>query len=131
MNLFVVDDNQNIRSALRLFISQQSLWTICGDADNIVSGLALLNQLNKNSMSCPDVILLDIEINGLQKPVNATKYRELISLFNSFCPSAVVLGWSAQDDKKKAVLASGIAGFISKNDPPETILTKLNQAIKK
>ena len=89
MKLFILDDNQEIRAALQLYISQLTDWTICGEADNLIHGLVQIED------ACPDIILVDTELRDIQPKRSLYHFQELVTLLSRLCPSVIVIGWSA------------------------------------
>jgi two-component system, LytTR family, response regulator len=59
VKILIADDDANARHYLATMLADQSGVEICGEADNGISTLEEIERLN------PDVVLLDIEMPGL------------------------------------------------------------------
>jgi two-component system chemotaxis response regulator CheY len=62
VRVLVVDDSASARRVLRILLASRD-WTICGEAENGVSGIRKFQQLK------PDVVVLDLampDIDGLE-----------------------------------------------------------------
>jgi two-component system chemotaxis response regulator CheY len=62
LKILIIDDSETTRRLLRAIVDTRS-WTICGEADNGMSGLEQFGELR------PDVVVIDLalpDINGLE-----------------------------------------------------------------
>jgi DNA-binding NarL/FixJ family response regulator len=112
MRVLLADDQAKVRSALRLLLEQQPDLKVLGEA---VDAQGLLDWV---SAVCPDVVLLDWELPGLQR-------SDALSILRARCPHLKVIALSGQPEARQAALAGGADAFVSKGDFPERLLTTL------
>ena len=110
----IADDQPKVRQALRLILEQEGM-TVAGEAAEVDDLLALLNE------ACPDAVLLDW---GLGDSTSV----DLLSDVKQICPNLRVIVLSGQTGVEEVALAAGAHGFVSKTDPPETLLRAIRQA---
>src|ERR1051325_9586331 len=63
--ILIVDDNPQVRTALRICLEMHGSWNVCSEAENGQDGVGLARQLK------PDIVLLDYampNMNGLEAP---------------------------------------------------------------
>jgi CheY-like chemotaxis protein len=65
--------------------------------------------------TCPDIILLDWELPGLQG-------GDALSTLRAHRPQLKVIALSGRPEARSAALAAGMNAFVSKGDPPEQLL---------
>src|SRR5947208_17045369 len=61
--ILVVDDNPQVRTAIRMCLQLNKRWSVCGEAGNGLSAIDMVRRLK------PDVVLLDYampEMNGVE-----------------------------------------------------------------
>jgi DNA-binding NarL/FixJ family response regulator len=109
MRVLLADDQAKVRSALRLLLEQQPDVNVLGEA---VDAQGLLDWV---SAVCPDVVLLDWELPGLQD-------GDALSVLRARCPHLKVIALSGWPEARRAALAAGADGFVSKGDLPERLL---------
>lgn len=112
MRVLVADDQPKVRSALRLLLGQEPGLSVVGEAVEVEGLLA------KAEATCPDLVLLDWELPGLPA-------ADLLSALRALCPHVRVIALSGRPEARRAALAAGADGFVSKGDPPERLLTTL------
>ena len=66
-------------------------------------------------ISCPDLLLLDWELSGLET-------QEIVSSLRSICPHLSVIALSGLPESREAALSANVDAFVSKGDPPERLL---------
>jgi DNA-binding NarL/FixJ family response regulator len=111
MRILLADDEAKVRSALKLLLEQDSdLWVMDETAD--AKGL-----LAHVKAECPDVVLLDWELPGLQGNVPST--------LGTLCPQVLLIALSGRPEARKKALSAGADAFVSKGDPPERLLAVL------
>jgi DNA-binding NarL/FixJ family response regulator len=113
MRVLLADDQAKVRSALRLLLQQQPDVEILGEA---VDTTGLLDWIK---VACPDVLLLDWELPGLPPAA-------LLPVLQFHCPKLRVIALSSRPEARGAALEAGVYAFVSKGDPPETLLAALD-----
>ena len=113
MRVLLADDQSKVCSALRLLLEQQPDIHILGEA---VDSTGLLDWVK---VTCPDVVLLDWELPGLETDSLLPTLREL-------CPCLKVIALSGRPEARQAALDAGVDAFVSKGDPPERLLAAVN-----
>jgi DNA-binding NarL/FixJ family response regulator len=114
MKVMVADDQPDVRSALRLMLEEKPGITQVSEvstAHELILGL-------KNS--CPDLVLLDWELPG-------TKPDELLKILRRLCSGVKIIALSSRPQMKQIALDFGADDFVCKSDPPETLLSALDQ----
>jgi DNA-binding NarL/FixJ family response regulator len=109
----VADDQAWVRSALHLLLEQEPGLTIVTE---VVEAEGLLAQVER---TCPDVLLIDWELPGLQVPDAVTSLRAV-------CPHLSVIALSGLPEAREAALSAEVDAFVSKGDPPERLLEGVN-----
>jgi DNA-binding NarL/FixJ family response regulator len=110
MRLLLADDQMNVRSALRLLLSQNDSLQIVGEAADATSLLQAVAQKH------PDLVLLDWELPGLPP-------EQLLRLLWYERPSLKIIAMSSRPEAEPQALAAGIHAFLSKSQPPERVLS--------
>jgi DNA-binding NarL/FixJ family response regulator len=118
MRFMLADANPAVRAALRLVIEQQAGSQVAAEAHDAV------NLFAQAAQTCPDVILLDIDLPGLQLPrrSSASALAEFVQALRSICPGMVVIAMSSQFTARHTSLRAKANAFICKSDPPEALL---------
>lgn len=112
MNILVADDQPKVRSALKFLLEQDPGLKVVGE---VAEAKALLPAVKA---SCPDVILLDWELPGL----NSTGTLDVLRA----CSRLTVVALSGRPEARQAALAAGADAFVSKGEPPENLLMALD-----
>ena len=112
IRVFLVDDHQVVRSGLRLLLEAQPDLEVVGEAGN---GLELLAQLPTTPT---DVVLLDVNMPGLDGPSTARQLQEQY-------PQVAVLALSMLDREAYIfqMLDAGAKGYILKSTGLEEVIT--------
>ena len=113
MHVLLADDQSKVRSALRLLLEQQPGIHILGEA---VDTMGLLDWVKT---ACPDLVLLDWELPGLEA-------NRLLPTLRELCPRLKVIALSGRPEARRAALDAGVDAFVSKGDPPERLLAAVN-----
>jgi DNA-binding NarL/FixJ family response regulator len=117
--VLIVDDNLQIRRALREFFQREDGFDVCGDAENGREGIEKAQELH------PDLILLDLSMpvmNGL----DATRVLKQVM------PQVPVIIYSAFDDPvtESAALSAGVSAFVSKSERMSVLLGKARNLVE-
>jgi DNA-binding NarL/FixJ family response regulator len=111
MRILLADDQPEVRSALRLLLENEPGLQVVAEA---TERERLLKQVE---LTCPDLVLLDWELPGL----NANFLPHLRLRF----PSVMVIALSGRPEARRAALTAGVDAFVSKGDPPDKLLMAL------
>ncbi|MHB1417542.1 MAG: response regulator [Chloroflexota bacterium] len=126
MRILLADDQLEVRSALFLLLDQEPDISVVGEASE-ASGL--LSQLQTAD---PDLVLLDWELPGLHGKDAATTAGN--GLWKGLCsqnPRPLLVALSGRPEARRAAVAAGADGFVSKGDPPEELLRTLRAVAHK
>lgn len=110
MRILIADDQERVRFALRILLTQQPGLQVVGEASN---GEVLLAQAGTVAA---DLALVDWELPRLAEAGG------LPALHRS-SPALQVVVLSSRPGVRQAALAVGGAAFVSKGEPPERLLT--------
>jgi len=119
MRVLLADDQPKVRSALRLLLEQDPDMNVVGEATKAEELLAQVGATH------PDLLLLDWELPGLQ-PADP-----LLPVLRALCPHLSVIALSGRPEVYRAALAAGADAFVSKGDPPERLLSAVNDCWRK
>jgi DNA-binding NarL/FixJ family response regulator len=111
IRVLLADDHPVVRTGIRSLLQTAADIIIVAEAKSGVETLTLVEELQ------PDVLLLDMEMPGL----SGVEVAKKLKLINS---SVRVLALSAYDDTQyvRNLLASGAAGYLTKEEAPEMII---------
>jgi DNA-binding NarL/FixJ family response regulator len=111
IRVVLADDHPLIRAGIRSVLHKTSDIRVVGEADNGYEALALVHSLS------PDVLLLDMEMPGMK----GIEVAEELEAAGSPVPILVL---SAYEEKQfiLGVLATGAAGYLTKEEIPERII---------
>jgi DNA-binding NarL/FixJ family response regulator len=109
IEILLADDQPQVRSALRLLLEQQPDIHVLGEA------VDAQDVLDWPSATCPDAVLLDWELPGLQG-------GNALATLRARRPQLKVIALSGRPEARDAALAAGMDAFVSKGDPPEQLL---------
>ncbi len=115
MRIFLADSQPKVRSALRLLLEHETELSVIDEADEA----AVL--LTKAKPGCADLLLLDWNLPG-------AKPEELVSALRQTCPDLCIVAISGRPESSQTALEAGVDAFVSKGDPPETLLATLQEA---
>lgn len=126
MNILISDSKNEVISALRLVLEQKHGYTICGEANDLISLFSSITQC------CPDVVILDADIHGL-KPLRGeskNSFAKLMDTLHHLCPSVYVIALSSLPNLEQNCLQAGANAFACKSDPPDRLLNHLDNLTK-
>jgi DNA-binding NarL/FixJ family response regulator len=110
--VFIADDQARVRWALRTFLQEEQGLVLVGETSKAETLLPLIEGTR------PDLVLLDWGL--LDQPID-----ELLSALRGLDFQVEVIVLSSQPDIQETALAAGVEAFVSKGDPPESLLTTL------
>ena len=113
--VLIIDDQPQVRSALRLLLREKLGVTAVGEAGDLAQALELMG------VEQPDLVLLDWEL-----PAGQGAAAALASLRAAY-PRLVVIALSARPGARQAALAAGVDGFVSKGEPPERVVAGVGE----
>jgi DNA-binding NarL/FixJ family response regulator len=117
IRLFLVDDERHVREGLRMRLGMEPDIVVVGEAETGASALDLVVDVR------PDVVLLDVNLPGLDGITTAARVREL-------SPECAVVMLSMHDDaatRERARLA-GARAFVGKHDMDNALTSAIRAA---
>jgi DNA-binding NarL/FixJ family response regulator len=116
--IFIVDDHPIVRQGLSQLISQETDFTVCGEASDIPSALQAVQTHN------PDVVIVDISL-GQSSGIRLIEDLLLIN------PSYRILVLSMHDESLYAerCFKAGAKGYIMKQEPPEKVILAIKRLL--
>ena len=118
VRILVADGRPDVRSALKLLLEQDAGMVVSSEAKK---GGDVLEQVK---VTCPDVIILDYDLPGLQA-------GNLLRAVRTVCPGVWVVALCARSEVRQAALSAGADAFVSKADPPQSLLSTIRQGSKR
>lgn len=108
VKVLLVDDQQYVRTGLRLLLQLEPGTTVIGEAGNGAEAMALAGSLH------PDLIIMDVEMPGLDGITSAHRCVDLL-------PGCVVIMLSihSRPEMRERALAAGAWAFVEKGKPQE------------
>lgn len=119
MKIILADAYQEVRAALRLVIEHRPGLHVAGEARDTIE---LIGQI---TTECPQVILLDPELPGVQLVRRRTSLAELVNIIHMLCPAVRVFALSSHPGAEKDCTLAKIDAFFCKSDPPDALLALL------
>jgi DNA-binding NarL/FixJ family response regulator len=113
VKILLADDQPKVRSALRLLLEQETHWQIVAEVEDLDTLLSV------TQVTCPDIILLDWELPGING-------KESISNLKARCSGVKIVALSSQIHACNKARQAAVDAFVSKSDPPEKVLAKLS-----
>jgi DNA-binding NarL/FixJ family response regulator len=116
IRVLIVDDHAIVREGLRLLLHEEADLTVVGEAGDGAEALALAAAI------CPDVVLLDLAMPGLDGLATIPRLRQR-------CPTSQVLVLTSFGDERRvrAALQAGAIGYLLK-DVRQAALTQAIRA---
>ena len=117
MNIVIADGMPEVRSALRLLLSEALDTKVVGDANDVTSLLDVTRSAR------PNVVLVDWEL--ADKRLASARGTSLPAEITQACPQARVIVMSGRPEVGRDALAAGAAAFVCKGDTPDRLLAAL------
>ena len=102
--ILIVDDNPQVRTALRICLEMHGSWNVCSEAENGQDGVELARQLK------PDIVLLDYAMPNM----NGLEAARLISASIPEC-GLILFTMFASDQLCTLAQAAGVRAVVSKD----------------
>jgi DNA-binding NarL/FixJ family response regulator len=119
MRVLLANDQQWLRSALRLLLEEEPNVEVVGEVDEASTLPATTQSL------APDLLLLDWELSGMKS--NRLR-QQLITTLRSIQPTLYIIMLSGNQEANRYWLVAGVDAFVSKGEPPDHLLAALHQA---
>ena len=114
MRIILATADRDLRLAIELLMSDEPGLKVVGVASEIEGLISLVKS------SCPDLVLVDLDLTG--RPVD-----EAISEMKSFKCGARFVAMGKYPDLKAHAVKSGADVYVTKGDPPETLLAAVQE----
>lgn len=121
MRIVLADDDEKVRSALRLLVQEVTeQWSVGQQEDGCVTAeaadaAAVLSELSEHRA---DLLLLDWELPGMPACQLLGKIRQL-------SPHCVIIAMSGRPEAARLAIGGGADAFVSKNEPPDRLVSAL------
>ena len=121
--LMIIDDHPLLRKGLRQLIEFEDELEIIAEASGGVEAIELVNQLKNDQDLEPDLIILDLNMQGMDgiETLKAMRAQGVTSRI-------VMYTVSDHDEDVVAAITAGADGFLLKDMEPEDVLDKIKQA---
>jgi DNA-binding NarL/FixJ family response regulator len=116
--VLIVEDHPLFREGLAMLVNQQPDMEVCGLADNIADGLALVRTMSAQ------ILVLDISLkgpSGLELLKEATAQQVEVPI--------LILSGQEEGLYAERVLRAGAKGYISKDEPPDRVISAIRQVV--
>ncbi|ABP62809.1 response regulator transcription factor [Enterobacter sp. 638] len=114
MTIIIADDHPLFRDAMAKKLAQQN------DPDIIEAGSFSELESVLETFPAPDILILDLQFPGLDS------LSKLVTLKNKLKRTAlIIVSMNTDAALVQAVMATGVDGYISKNVPPEQLLSDI------
>lgn len=114
MRILIADDQDRVRHALKILLTQQPGLQVVSEA---ADGAGLLVQAN---IAQADLVLVDWELPGLAEAGG-------LPALHKSCPALRIVVLSSRPGVRRAAQAAGADAYVSKSDPPERLLAILQR----
>jgi len=111
IGVFIVDDHELVRYALRTSIEGESDMCVVGEASNGDEALPCM------AAASPDVVLLDLRMPGMSGLDTCRRLMEIVP-----APKVIVLTSYDDDEEIFAVLSAGAVAYLMKDTSPSSLI---------
>ncbi len=118
MNVVIADSKPEVRSALRLLVSQDPELTVVAEAHDVASLLATTDAHS------PELVLVDWELAD-PRPAGA-RGGSLTDEIAASAPQARVIVLCGRPEARSHALAAGADAFVCKGDTPDRLIDALH-----
>ncbi len=119
INLLLVDDDDLVRTGLKMIIESDPEFNVLGEASNGAEGVALASRLN------PDVILMDIQMPEMDGIEATSLICERQADPEDESQRVLVLTTFEQDEYVFQALRAGASGFLLKRTPADELIAAI------
>jgi DNA-binding NarL/FixJ family response regulator len=119
IKVLIVEDNQNLRRALKSLIALSGDFICVGDYDRAAPVIKFENDI------VPDVILMDIDLPGENGIAYTRRIKEKYPFINILMLTVV-----EKEDKIMEAICAGASGYLIKSSIPENILENIRIVYK-
>lgn len=112
MRILLADDQPRVRSAIRLLLEQQPETHV---VEEVTNKQELLHYVGDCGF---DVVLLDWELAG-------PELENIVTTLRVLCPDLAIIVLDSKPQTRQLALNAGANEFVSKNDPPEQLLSAI------
>ena len=116
--IFLAEEQQYVRDAMRLMLEHQPEFTILGETNN-GENLAVVVDGTQ-----PDIVLLDWFLPALDPQKGLRQLRQQ-------CPNALIIATSVRPELKHHIEQFDVDGFLSKQLSPDDFIDQLKELIEK
>ncbi len=116
IRILLADDQPVVRFALRVLLECQPGVVVVGEAWD-VPGL-----LDAAEAGSPHLVLLDWELPGMGAAT-------VLAALRKARPDLLVIALSGRPEAQPAALAEGVNAFVSKSDPPDSLLAAIGELV--
>ncbi len=117
ISVLIVDDHPVVRQGLKYMLESSPHISVVGEASTALEGMEMISKL------CPSVVLMDIEIPGM----NGVEATQHITEQSPQVP-VVVMTVHTEDDYVSSALQAGAVGYILKDAPSNEICRAVESA---
>jgi DNA-binding NarL/FixJ family response regulator len=110
MRILLADDQPSVLSAIGLLLEQQPESSV---VDEVTNAQELLDHAIN---LCPDMVLMDWQLPG-------STPEKLLATLRTLCPNLFIIVLDSIPHTRQAALNAGANEFVSKNEPPECLLS--------
>lgn len=116
IKIVIIEDDEVIRQGYKFLINEETGYNVVNTYCSVEDALKKLKD------DVPDVILLDIELPGLNGIEGIPKIKKL-------APKAAILILTVYDSEKTVfdALAHGASGYLTKDSPPEKLVSSIRE----
>ncbi len=121
MRIVLADDEQKVRSALRLLLEELTkewVGSLCEHRCHVVEAPCAEVVVRELKKEAADLLLLDWELPGMAAGELVDEVREL-------SPGCVIVAMSGRPEAARAAADRGADAFVSKNEPPDRLVSTL------
>ncbi len=114
-SILIVDDNALVRHSLRASVEQESVWHVCGEANNGETAVEKVKELH------PDIVIMDLQMPGMNGLEAARKIRIIAPR-----TAMIMMTMYNSEQLRREAQAVGIRAVLSKTaGNPDNLLASL------